>query len=376
MLVVIRRPRSLWNRVSRMALITAVLAVSALVAGCGSSSSSTSSSASGSNPSTNAGSSPVAASVNPKVKNKTIGFVDILGSAAVEKRFYKAFTYAADLAGWHVQFVDGQGDPSKIAGAAQNFVNEGVNAIVFNSVPAEMVKPAALAAKAKGIPTINLVTPGTPGTYAGDYDENETTLTPPLAVKLKQDFPHGAQIGLLTANAIIASRTRVAALKQGLAGSGVKIVDDADLPEATPQAAGKAATDMLNANPNLNAIVGVFDQFSAPALAAMKTIDRPNVKYYSFYADSVHVPLMRADPRFAAVVDSNSAVVSFVAVDQLLKHFATGAPVKTQYDPPLKPFIVTKANLPSGGDPDQGAVPFATIAKPFLAQWKTQYGIK
>jgi ABC-type sugar transport system substrate-binding protein len=358
-----------------MALVASVLAVSAIVVGCGSSSNSSSGS-SGSSSSATKASSTVAASVNPKVKNKKIGFIDILGSAAVEKRFYKAFTYAAGKVGWNVQFVDGGGDPSKIAGAARNFVNEGVDAIVFNSVPAEMVKPEALAAKAKGIPTINLVTPGTPGTYAGDYDENEATLTPPLAAKIKQDFPNGAKIGLLTANAIVASRTRVAALKQGLAGSGINIIDDADLPEATPQAAGKAATDMLNAHSDINAIVGVFDQFSAPALAAMKTINRPNVKYYSFYADSVHVPLMQRDPRFQAVVDSNVAEVSFVAVDELLKHFATGAALRSQFDPALKPFVVSKANLPSGGDPDEGPVAFATIAKPFVALWKSQYGIQ
>jgi ABC-type sugar transport system substrate-binding protein len=357
----------------RATALAFVLAVPIAAAGCGSSSNDSSTKTSAA---TTGAATTAAATPNPKVTGKTVGFVDILGEAAVEKRFYGAFKDAAHRAGWSVQFVDGQGDPAKIAGAATNFVNSGVDAIVFNSVPGEMVKPAAKAAKAKGIPTINLVTPATPGIYDGDYDENEAVLTPPLAAKIKADYPNGAKLGLLEAQAITASRGRVSALKKALAGSNVKIVDEADLPEATPAAAGKAATDMLNAHPDIDAIVGIFDQFSAPALAAMKAEHKGNVKYYSFYADSVHVPLMkRANSPFVAVVDSDVAKVGFIAVDQLLKHFATGAPVEGQTTPKITPVVVTKANLPTGG-PDEGPVPFSEIAKAYQAEWASKYGIK
>ena len=356
----------------RRLLLASVLAlvVGLVVAGCGSDNKSSSSSSS-------TGASTTAAKPNEKVTGKTIGFVDILGVAAVEKRFYKSFKFAAEKAGWKVQFVDGEGDPSKILGAAQNFVNSGVDAIVFNSVPGEMVKPATKQAKAKGIPTINLITQATPGIYDGDYDEDEAKLTPPLAEKIKKDFPNGAKLGLLEAQAITASRGRVDALKKGLKGSNVTIVDEADLPEATPQAAGKASTDMLNAHGDINAIVGIFDQFSSPALAAIKTLHKPNVKYYSFYADSVHVPLMkRPGSRFVAVVDSNIAVVGFYAVDQLLQHFATGKPVQAQANVPIEPVIITKDNLPTTTDPDEGPVPFADLAKPYHDKWAKQYGLK
>jgi ABC-type sugar transport system substrate-binding protein len=358
----------------RISSALALLALVALVAGCGSSKKKSTATTTSAATTSTAAAKPA---VNAKVTNKTIGFVDILGVAAVEKRFYKAFKYAATQAGWKVEFVDGQGDPTKIAGAATNFVNSGVDAIVFNSVPGEMVKPAAKAAAAKGIPTINLVTPATPGIYSGDYDENEATLTPPLGAKLKHDFPKGAKIGLLESQAITASRSRVTALKKSLAGSNVTVEAEADLPEATPEAAGKASTDMLNAHPDLSAIVGIFDQFSSPAMAAIKTAQKPNLKYYSFYADSVNAPLMaRPGSPFVAVVDSNVAEVGFIAVDQLLQHFATGKPVVAQEFPTLHPVVITKANLPTSTDPDEGPVPFATLAAPFLKKWATEYGLK
>lgn len=317
-----------------------------------------------------------AASVNPKVANKTIGFVDILGVSAVEKRFYKAFSDASATAGWNVQFVDGEGNPSKILGATQNFVNAGVDAIVFNSVPAEMVKPAVKQAKAKGIPTINLVTKATPGTFEGDYDENEAMLAPVLAKKIEEDYPEGAQVGLVAAQAILSSRQRVAALEKAWKGTNIKVIDLADIPEATPDAAGKATTDMLNAHPEMNVIVGVLDQFSPSVLAAIKTSQNQDVKYYSFYADAVNIPLLnRPDSPFVAVVDSNIAQVGYIAVNELLNHFATGAKPKGQYYVPLEPLIVTKENLPTG-DPDEGPVPFKEIAAPFEKEWESKYGLK
>jgi ABC-type sugar transport system substrate-binding protein len=362
------------TRQPKLLLLVAVMALTALLgAGCGSSNKSSSSTSSA----PAASSTTAAAKPNPKVTGKTIGFVDILGVAAIEKRFFKSFKFAAEKAGWTVQFQDGEGDPGKILAATQNFVNSGVDAIVFNSVPGEIVKPATKLAKAKGITTINLITTATPGIYDGDYDEDEATLTPPLAEKIKQDFPNGAKLGLLEAQAITASRGRVTALKKALAGSNVTVVDEADLPEATPQAAGKASTDMLNAHGDINAIVGIFDQFSSPALAAIKTTHKDKVKYYSFYADSVHVPLMkRPGSRFVAVVDSNIAAVGPYAVDQLLAHFATGKPVQTQVNLPITPVVITKDNLPSGADPDEGPVPFAELTQPYLAKWATKYGLK
>jgi ABC-type sugar transport system substrate-binding protein len=350
-------------------LLLAVFAVAAVAAGCGSSSSSSS----GSSDKT----SEAAATADPKVTGKTIGFVDIFGASAVEKRFYDSFTYAAGQAGWNVQFADGEGLPAKTLSAAQNFVNSGVDAIVFNSVPAEYVKPALKQAKAKGIPTINLITPATPGTYEGDYDENEAVVTKPLAEKLKEDFPEGAKIGVLESQQISASRERVTALKKGLEGSNVEIAAEGEVPFATSAvAAGKVTTDMLNANPDLSAIVGIFDQYSPAALAALKTSQQSNVKFYSFYADSVNVPLMkRAESPFVAVADSDIAKVGFYTVDQLLNYFATGTPIEGQTKIQITPLIVTKDNLPTG-EPDEGPVPFAELAKPYEAEWSKKYGIQ
>jgi ribose transport system substrate-binding protein len=348
-------------------LLLAVLVAAVVAAGCGSSSSSSSSETT----------SEAAATANPKVANKTIGFVDILGASAVEKRFYDAFTYAAQQAGWNVQFVDGEGKPSKILGATQNFVNSGVDAIVFNSVPAEYVKPAVKQAKAKGIPTINLVTPATPGTFEGDYDENEAVVTKPLAEKLKEDFPEGGKIGLLESQQISASRERVAALKQDLEGSSVEVVADGEVPfGSSASAAGKVTTDMLNANPEIEAVVGIFDQYSPAALAALKTSQASEVKFYSYYADSVNVPLMkRPGSPFVAVADSDIAKVGFYAVDQLLNHFATGAPVAGASKIQITPLIVTKENLPTG-EPDEGPVPFKQLGEPYVAKWSAKYGIE
>src|SRR5205823_7516615 len=122
------------------------------------------------------------ATAKAAVPAKKIGYVTIFGDP-VQQRFRRVFEAAAKRVGWKVDFVDARGNPAQALRAMQNFINDGVDAIVASSVETAYVKTALDDARRKGIPTIAVgaIIGGNTSAWSAVYVESEAGLSQALA---------------------------------------------------------------------------------------------------------------------------------------------------------------------------------------------------
>ena len=311
---------------------------------------------------------------NSKVSGKKIGYLDVIEVAAIEQRWSNAFEFAADKIGWEVQVLDAAGDPAKALNHFRNLTNSGVDAIVGSSIAAEWVRPGAPAAKAKDIALVQLITKASPGVWEADIDEDATAYSTALAERIKEDFPDGAKVGVLIEGVIPAEQQRLAVLKEQFEGSNIEIVATKDIPLADQPSAQKATVDVMNAQPDIDVLISVSSVLVQYMLPGLRTAGKDDVKVYSWYADSINAKLLQSNPQFVAVVDSDIAKASFIAIDELLKRFS-GEEMTPQQNVEVEPKIVTKDDLNDAIAADEGPVPYEELIAPFLEEWQTKYGL-
>lgn len=145
--------------------VTAV-ALSALLGACSSSSGSNSPASGGANSASgadsasgaNSASASSAADVSASfcAGKKTIGYVDIFNSSPIETVMSNVAQEIAWKFGWNFKLVDGAGDFSKMETGLQNFVAQRVNLIIVASSDAAPLRQGLEAAKAAGIPVVEI----------------------------------------------------------------------------------------------------------------------------------------------------------------------------------------------------------------------------
>jgi ABC-type sugar transport system substrate-binding protein len=345
---------------ARMMLLASLVLALAVVVGCGGSDDGDSSGNGG--------------SASADVADKKIGWVDVIATSPIEQRWINAFKYATDEIGWSVEVQDAAGDPATALTATRNFINSGVDGIVNSSIASEWIRPAKANAESADIPLINLITEVSPGVYDADIDEDATEYSKALAEQIKEDYPDGAKLGVLIEGVIVAEQQRLKELKKALEGSNIEFVAEEDIPIADQPSANKATVDMMNANPDIDSIVAVSGVLPQYALPALRTLNDKDTTIYSWYADSLNYELMQRNPNFVAVVDSDIAKASFIAIDELLKDF-TGEEMTEQQYVKVEPVIVTKEDLTPGMKKNEGPIPYSELIKPYLERWGADYGL-
>jgi ABC-type sugar transport system substrate-binding protein len=375
----------------RTFVVCAIAGLAIAVAGCGSSSSSSSAS-------TSAGSTTASsASASKSVPHETIGLVDALFSAPAQKRCDYAFTQAAKAVGWTVKFADADGSPATGLTDAQSMITSGVNALVLSSIPQAWVTQALVAAKGKSIPTLSICGGiGEPDNlFNGVYNENETMVgqamaKPIIAAIQKSGKP--AQIAMLDDTSIDAGIARSKAFKAEIKSvPSAQIVADTSVNLQSPvQSTETAAADALTSHPDLTDFFAIYDWMAPPAITALRNAHNTKVKIYSVYADTANTPLLRnPSSALAAVAEAPLAQSGIVAIDQLLGYFVNKTPIS-------KTAFVSIANNPANytyvanGDPNLPSAPSSgenpilgdyqisklnSIMAPWLAEWKTKYGV-
>lgn len=313
-----------------------------------------------------------------KVEPKTIGWVDATLAGSFQQRIYQAGKAAIEHVGWKVKTVDTKGDPAAAASGVSSMVQSGVDAIVMSAVTPSTARAGLLQAKAKGIPVLmvgsavdNSLNDSLGLTYIGE-DENE--LAKPLGDLMVKDLKKGDKVGVLTTTALKSAVTRTEALSAQLKAAGINVIRP--LETGFDFSAGqKNAATLLNQNPDMAAIVPIFDLWTAATVSAIKSA-KSDAKVYSFYADAVSTPLMRKNPDIIlGLTDATSITSSYLAVDKLLAYFTSKTKIDASggegkdytYD------VVTKDNLPPGSQ--NGPLSQTDAEKPFYEKWATEYGI-
>lgn len=91
-----------------------------------------------------------------KLGPQTIGMVEVLRAAEVQRRITQGLKDAAAKVGWKVITCDTAGDPAKASSCAQNLLTQGATAMTSMGVDPKPMGAQMKQAKAKGIPWIGL----------------------------------------------------------------------------------------------------------------------------------------------------------------------------------------------------------------------------
>ena len=300
---------------------------------------------------------------------KTIGVMGPVNAAEIIKLATDATVASAKALGWKTIQVDPGGDPAKMAAGMTSLVNSDVDAIVLTTIEPGVIASGLRAAKKAGIPVIDThtLTHSSP-LFAGEY-----FLSPPqefslLLARMKKDIPAGSEIATINLpqflNAKIAGDLMVAAAK----ANNWKIVasHDTDVANSVPDVQ-RAVGDMIRANPNLRFIWSCCDFGPTGAIPAIRASGK-DIKVYALHGIPSSIPQAKTGLAVLEVADYQKG--SMIAIDQLARHFATGARIAKKTPPQFayKMTIVDNANAGKG-------YPYPTrpILSAFVAKWKKQY---
>lgn len=321
---------------------------------------------------TGSASAPAGNSAAAKPKPRTIGMIASVLSADVQQRPYKAAKLAAAALGWKLIVIDGRANPQTMAEGMRTLVNTKVDAILLNTMEPYFVQPGLQAAKKAGIPVIQIPIRSTPSPLvAAIYGGDEVALTNQLIDRMERDLPAGAKIAALFLPGFFATEVRKKAFLARMKTSDLKVVatHDIDVTNFFPDAA-KGATDILAANPDLDAFWSCCD---VGPIAAGPAIIKAGSKaiVYSYLAPPSVQRFIRLGK--AVVIDQDHAKTVYVAFDQLVSHFEKGTKIdpKAMRNYPLHTVIFDKKNAKSAG---QDAFDVAKLLVPFKAKWTKLYG--
>ncbi len=316
------------------------------------------------------------------VKARTIGYVDIVAAGAMQKRWYNYFTLGAAKLGWTVKLADANGDPTVALKDAENFINQGVDALAVSCVETGGLRSALDDAAAKGIPVVAVGCAEPPPTtaWSGIYAEDDLGLAQALANFLLKQIGPGTEVGILADAALLVGRLRTDLIKSELLSSGINVVANTVVPLTDIVHGSTVATsNILNSHPKVKAIICIFDFFAGPAITAVQQAGKQgSVNVYSFYADQVNLPLMLAPGSpLKGLVDGPVEQVSLVALDQLLKHFQNAAKLDPNAAQGMNvPFkVFTPQDHPDFVTGYITPWDFNTYAKPWFDKWNQAYGL-
>ena len=310
-----------------------------------------------------------AARAKLKLPKKTIGVMGPVNAAEIIKLGTDATVAAAKALGWKTIQVDPGGDPAKMAAGMTSLVNSHVSAIVLTTIEPGVVAAGLRAAKRAGIPVIDThtLTHSSP-LFAGEYFLSPPTEFNLLLSRMKKDVPRGSEIGTINLpqflNAKIAGDLMVSAANAN--GWDIVASHDTDVANSVPDVQ-KAVGDMIRAHPNLKVIWSCCDFGPTGAIPAIRASGK-DIKVYSLHGIPSSIPQAQSGLAVLEVAEYQKGGI--IAIDQLARHFATGAKIarKTPKRYAYKMTIVDQANAAKGYP-----YPTGPMLKAFVAKWKKLY---
>lgn len=308
------------------------------------------------------------------VEPRTIGVVNLVRQSPAEDKIDRFFEATGDALGWEFDIVDGGGDPAKIARAVQNFVNQGVDAIITTSTEAAIIRGQLRAAADKDIPVIATNGGTTPSDlFTAQYEEDEYKMGQLLAEYMAETI-EDPKIANLKTSIAYSGVIRDEALKEQFSGEEIVAEQEIDLTNPVVDTEN-VLNSMLTANPDINAVWAVYDNMSQAAVSTIES-KRSDAKLYNFFTTEQNVKNLRADTPLEAVADVNLPHTGGVAVDQLLAYFENGEKIDPDAleENPLTYEVVTRENVDELLGDREELFPNEDILEPFLEKWSQEYG--
>jgi ABC-type sugar transport system substrate-binding protein len=264
-------------------------------------------------------------------------------------------------------------------------LSEGVNVIIQTGIDPSSISSVVSAAKAKGVPVLDMGGQVASGYQAAIYP-NEAYSGRVLATYLKDKLSSTSGTADIMATEYPATwaKARTAQLEQVVGNNSSKLkISDTAATDPTNLIAGtqQQVSAELTADPNIKAIWADFDTAGQAVGQEVQQLDGgksfPNKPLVvTFHADPGTQTLMRSGA-IDAVVDNNYDATAWMLANALAEHVARGTKWPGYTDAisypgignPLEYDIVTDKNLPAA---NHYVAPKYDVVSYFIAKWKAE----
>lgn len=201
----------------------------------------------------------------------TVGLVSINAASPGIKLYRDVFTKLAEQKGWTVKSVDTAGDMVAAVNQGKQWLNEGVDAIVNNTIPNTAMTEVINAAKAKNVPYFS-VSSGYVEGVTNETAANDWASGAQLATALVDAIGRKGNILVLTWSGLQPVRDRQAALQAVVSDmKDIKIVKTVELKvPGWADDAYKQVSNFLQSNKDVQAIWLPWDDFASDVARAVE----------------------------------------------------------------------------------------------------------
>jgi ribose transport system substrate-binding protein len=277
------------------------------------------------------------------LEGKTVWYVANGLNFPFSQNLVKGVTDAAKVVGMKVNAVDGAGQPAKAASLIQQGIAQDVPVIVIQSFSADAVTEPIKAAKAAGIPVIEIVDggPGLPSPEAREAGVFANVSScyacggASLADLVVADVGTDANVAFIDVPDIKTTLEERDAFKERLAelcpDCKVTVVSS---PVAQWNGLGALTTSTLKANPDLNYLVPALDAMVAimkPAIFASNAQDR--VKVASYNATKPVMADLKKGELIGGLVGNPEEWMGWGVMDEALRALSDQEPVADEKIP-------------------------------------------
>lgn len=316
---------------------------------------------------------------------KTIGILHTSAASPAAAGLQKATQQAADALGWKTVVCDGQGVNAQIRRCLDTLLNQKVDGVADIAVDASIIADGLRRAKQAGIPVVPYggLVPETP-LFPTQFSPSDAGMAELGAKWLVDQLGAKGKVFMNVFKAGQWSELREqAATKAFAAAPGIEVVGKHSIDYAKfNQDIRQATAAAITADPDIKGFFGTVDFVPQPVAQAIQaqSLSFDDVKSIAFYATDLNMSLMRKG-QLHAVANAALNSAGWILVDQFAQHFTRDAKFAVGSkelgsqpdDLPLdfmKPFIVTKDDLPAKGAP----APPEDYISFFTAKWAKEFG--
>ncbi|MGI6778827.1 MAG: sugar ABC transporter substrate-binding protein [Acetivibrionales bacterium] len=237
-------------------------------------------------------------------------------------------------------------DVAKQINQVEDMITQGIDAIYLNPVDWEGIRPALEALKAANIPIINFDTEVKDmefvTAYVGSDNKNAGRV---CGEDLVKRFPNGGPIVVLDSPTMNSVNDRIAGFFEAIEGKGFEVVAQQDA-RGDLQTSLQITEDILQAHPDIIAIMGGNDPTALGALAACKAANLPDILIYGVDGSPEAKAEIASGSQFVGSGAQSPISIGVQSVEVAYK-VLNGEPYEKRT--PVKTFLINEDNVAEYG---------------------------
>jgi ribose transport system substrate-binding protein len=228
----------------------------------------------------------------------------------------------------------------------QDMISQGIDAIYLNPVDWEGITPALEMLKQAHIPIINYDTEVKEMKYVTSYVGSDNQNAGRVdGQDLVKRFPNGGKIVILDSPTMNSINDRIAGFKEAIKGKNFDVVAEQDA-KGDLQTALNITDDILQAHPDIVAIMGGNDPTALGALASVKAANKTNIAIYGVDGSPDAKAEIAKGGAFVGTGAQSPITIGKKSVEIAYK-VLKGEKVEKRY--PVETFLINKDNVSKYG---------------------------